>query len=178
MNRTLIASIIFAAGAFAFFVLVLPEFTSIRNARAALQVRQGLIEEESVELKNVAELNKQYKARQAGIDKLTTFMPEQKRVDQVVSSIQQIASQTGLSLATMTTAAATETGEATGYKKTFVSFDVVGQYPSFVNFLKLLEQNLRLYDIFEIIGSMTSQVGGGGQNLVNFSVKLNAYNLK
>ena len=178
MNRTLIASIIVAAGAFAFFVLVLPEFTSVKNTRAALQVRQALIEEKNTELKNIAELNKQYKARQASIVKLTTFMPELKRVDQVVSSIQQIANQSGLSLAAMSTAAAAETGEATGYKKTFVSFDVVGQYPPFVNFLKLLEQNLRLYDIFEIIGSMTSKVGGGGQNLVNFSVKLNAYNLK
>jgi len=177
MNRTLIASIIFAAGAFAFFVLVLPEFTSVKNARAALQVRQALIEEKNAELKNVAELDKQYKARQAGIDKLTTFMPEQKRVDQIVSGIQQIASQAGLSLADISTAAAAETGEAKGYKKIFVSFDVVGQYPPFVNFLKLLEQNLRLCDIFEIIGSMMSQVGGG-QGLVNFSVKLNAYNLK
>ena len=154
MNRNLIASIIFAAGAFAFFVLVLPEFTSIKNARATLQVRQALIEEKNAELKNVAELNGQYKARQVGIDKITTFMPEQKRVDQIVSSIQQIANQSGLSLADMTTAAEAETGEAAGYKKTFVSFDVVGQYPSFVNFLKLLEQNLRLYDIFGIIGSL------------------------
>jgi len=177
MNRTLIASIIFAAGAFAFFVLVLPEFTSIKNARAALQVRQALIEEKNAELKNVAELDKQYKAKQAGIDKLTTFMPEQKRIDQIVSSIQQIANQAGLSLADMTTAAAAETGEAVGYKKIFVSFGVIGQYPSFVNFLKLLEQNLRLYDIFGIIGSLTTGTGGG-QNLVNFSVKLNAYNLK
>ncbi len=177
MNRALIASIIFAAGAFAFFVLVLPEFTSIRNARAALQIRQTLIEEKNAELKNVAELNGQYKARQADIDKITTFMPEQKRVDQIVSSIQQIANQAGLNLADMTTAAAAETGEAAGYKKIFVSFNVVGQYPSFVNFLKLLEQNLRLYDIFEIIGSLATGAGGG-QNLVNFSVKLNAYNLK
>ncbi len=178
MNRGLIASIIFAAGAFAFFVLILPEFTSIKNARAALQVRQVLIEERKMELKNVAELNAQYKARQAGIDKITTFMPEQKRVDQIVSSIQQIASQAGLNLADMTTAAAVETGEAAGYKKTFVSFNVIGQYPSFVIFLKLLEQNLRLYDIFEIIGSLTTSAAGGSQNLVNFSVKLNAYNLK
>lgn len=178
MNRTLIASIVFAAGAFAFFVLVLPEFTSIENARAALQARQALIEEKNAELKNVAELNEQYKARQAGIDKITTFMPEQKRIDQIVSSIQQISSQTGLNLTDITTAGAAETGEATGYKKIFVSFNVVGQYPSFVNFLKLLEQNLRLYDIFEIIGSLTTGAAGGGQNLVNFSVKLNAYNLK
>mgnify|MGYP001558513512 CR=1 FL=1 len=177
MNRTLIASIIFAAGAFAFFVLVLPKFSSINNAREALKVRQALIEEKNAELKNVAELDKQYKARQAGIDKITTFMPEQKRIDQIVSSIQQVASQTGLNLADISTAATAETGEAAGYKKIFVSFNVVGQYPSFANFLKLLEQNLRLYDIFEIIGSLTTNTGGG-QNLVNFSVKLNAYNLK
>jgi hypothetical protein len=81
-------------------------------------------------------------------------------------------------LTDITTAAAAETGEAAGYKKIFVSFNVVGQYPSFVNFLKLLEQNLRLYDIFGIIGSLTTNAAGGAQNLVNFGVKLNTYNLK
>ena len=178
INRTFIASIVFAAGAFAFFVLVLPEFTSIENARAALQVRKTLIEERSAELQNVAELDGQYKARQAGIDKITSFMPEQKRVDQIVSSIQQIANQTGLSLADITTAAAAEAGEVVGYKKIFVSFNVVGQYPSFVNFLKLLEQNLRLYDIFGIIGSLTTSTTGGNQNLVNFTpIILNSYQL-
>ena len=75
-------------------------------------------------------------------------------------------------------AAATDSGEAVGYKKIFVSFSVAGQYPSFVNFLKLLEQNLRLYDIFGITASLMTGGAGGAQNLVNFSVKLNAYNLK
>jgi Tfp pilus assembly protein PilO len=176
MNKSLIASIIFAAGAFIFFILVLPEVTSIKSAKAALRARQALLEERNRELRNVAELDKQYQARQADIDRIIAFLPEQKRIDQVVSSIQQMAGQAGLNLGGITTAATAE-GEAAEYKKIFVSFDVVGQYPSFINFLKLLEQNLRLYDVFEIIGSPLSS-GGGTQNLINFTVKLNAYNLK
>lgn len=178
MNKSLITSIIFAAGAFAFFVLVLPEFTSIQNANAALKTRQALIEEKNTELKKVTELDKQYKIRQADIDKIIVFMPEQKRIDQIVSSIQQIASQAGLSLAEITTAGSTETGEAAGYKQMFIGFNVVGQYPSFLNFLRLLEQNLRLYDIFEIDASLTTSAAGEAQNLVNFSVKLNTYYLQ
>jgi len=142
------------------------------------KIRQALIEERNTELQNVAELGKQYQARQADIDKITAFMPEQKRIDQIISSVQQISSQAGLNLAGITTAAAADLGETAGYKKLFVSFDVEGQYPSFVNFLKLLEQNLRLYDIFSIIGSPTTDVAGGRQGLINFSVQLNAYNLK
>jgi Tfp pilus assembly protein PilO len=176
MNKSLIASIIFAAGAFAIFVLILPEFTSIKDAKAALQARQALIEERNSELQKVAELDKQYQARQADIDKILVFMPEQKRIDQVVSSIQQMTTQAGLNLAAMMTAAVADT-ENVGYKKILVSFDVVGQYPSFINFLKLLEQNLRLYDIVEIVGSPLAN-SGGAQNIVNFKVKLNAYNLK
>ena len=177
-NKSLIASIILAAGAFAFFVLVLPEFTSIQNANAALKTRQLLIEEKKAGLKIVGELDEQYKARQTDIDRIVIFVPEQKRIDQIVSSVQQIASQAGLSLAGITTAGSAESGEETGYKKMFVSFDVMGRYPSFVNFLTLLEQNLRLYDIFEIIASLATNTSGEAQNLVNFSVKLNTYNLK
>jgi Tfp pilus assembly protein PilO len=178
MNRNLIASIIFAAGAFAFFVLVLPKFDSISNARTALKTRQSLLEERGAELKKIGELDKKYKARQADINKIIAFMPAQKRIDQIVSSIQQVSSQAGLSLTSITTAGAAETGEITNYKTILVSFEVIGQYPSFMNFLKLLEQNLRLYDIFEVVASLTTTAGGEGQNLVNFAVKLNAYYLQ
>lgn len=177
MSKTLIASIIFAAGAFMFFVLVLPEFNAISNAKAALETRQLLLEERTAELKKVAEFEEQYMARQADIDKLTVMLPEKKRIDEVVSSIQQITSQSGLNLISMTTAGLTEAGIA-GYKKIIVNFDLVGQYPAFVGFLKLLEQNLRLYDVFEIIGSLATDTAGAAQNLVNFTVKLNAYNLQ
>jgi Tfp pilus assembly protein PilO len=177
MNKTLVASIIFAAGAFAFFVLVLPQFNSISGARAALETRQSLLKEKEAALENVNELGKQYEARQADIGKIVTFMPTQKRTDQIVSSVQQITGQAGLNLTTITTAASS-TGNAAGYKTISVSFDAGGQYPTFVDFLKLLEQNLRLYDIFEINASSVISVSGGPQNLVNFSVKMKAYNLQ
>jgi Tfp pilus assembly protein PilO len=177
MNKSLIASIIFAAGAFAFFVLVFPEFTSIRNAKAALRTRQALIEEKNMELRKVTELDKQYQARRADIDKILIFMPEQKRVDQIILSLQQMANEVGLRLGSIVTAAAIEK-EGAGYKKILVSVDVVGQYPSFVSFLKLLEQNIRLYDVFEIMGSPVASAVAGGKNLINFNIKLNTYHLK
>jgi len=177
MNKNILASIIFAAGAFAFFVLALPELNYVSAAREALGTRQSMLVEKQAELGRVGELNNQYEARQSDIDKMMVFLPKQKRIDQIVSSIQQMASQAGLNLTSLTTATSTETGEV-GYETIFVGFDVVGQYPSFVNFLRLLEQNLRLYDIFGIIASLTTSSAGGTQNLVDFSVKLNAYNLK
>ncbi len=178
MSKSLIASIIFAAGAFAFFILVLPQFDSISNTRTALKLRQSLLEEKRAELDNVSELGKQYGTRQADINKIVVFMPAQKRIDQIVSSIQQIAGQAGLNLTTITTSGSADTGEAAGYKTITIGFDVMGQYPPFVNFLKLLEQNLRLYDIYEIIASSVVSASGGSQNLVNFSVRMKAYNLQ
>lgn len=177
-NRSSIASIILAVGAIAFFALVLPKYDSISNTRAALEARQLLLDERKAGLEKIGELDKQYKARQADIDKVIVFIPAQKRIDQIVSSLQQISSQAGLSLTGMTTAGSAETGEGVGYKEIFINFDIMGQYPSFVNFLKLLEQSLRLYDVFEIVASMNTASSTGAQNLVNFTIKLNAYSLK
>ena len=60
------------------------------------------------------------------------------------------------------------------YKKILVGVDLIGQYPAFVNFLKLLEQSLRLYDVSEINAAASTTVPGN----VNFTIKMNAYYLK
>ena len=100
-------------------------------------------------------------------------MPERKQVDELVSSIQGIAEGSGVQIMGMATADASSY-EETRYKKMLIGVDSSRSLSVFVNFLKLIEQSLRLYDVYEITAAAsTTSVGS-----VNFSVKINAYYLK
>lgn len=173
MQKNTLAAIISAVAVFAFFVLVLPQYDAIKLIKEAINSRQATLNERTAESDRVREMDSQAKSRQSDINKIKSFMPERKQVDELVSSIQGIAEGSGVQIMGMATADASSY-EETRYKKMLIGVDIVGPYPSFVNFLKLVEQSLRLYDVYEVnAAASTTSVGS-----VNFSVKINAYYLK
>ncbi|MBI2063617.1 MAG: type 4a pilus biogenesis protein PilO [Candidatus Yanofskybacteria bacterium] len=173
MQKNTLAAIIFALSLFFIFVLVLPQYDIIKAAKGIIGPSQVLLGERKTFLNNVLELDKQAKSRQADIEKIKTFLPEHKQIDEIVSSIQKIAEQSGQQLVGLTTSEVLLVTNL-DYKKVFIGVDIVGTYPAFVNFLKLLEQNLRIYDVFEITAASSTTIPGS----VNFAIKINAYYLK
>ena len=173
MQKPTLSALIFAFVFFLFFVLVLPEYDAIKVAKEALESRRLLLSERTTLLNNVLELDGQAQSRQADIGKIKAFLPERKQADEIVSSIQKITEQSGLQLSGLSTSEVMLGGEV-GYKKILVSADIVGAYPAFVDFLKLAEQSLRLYDVSEITAAVSTTTLGN----VNFAIKINAYYLK
>lgn len=173
MQKNTLAAIIFALALFLFFVLIVPQYDAIKIAKEAIRSRQSLLNEKTAIFDNVKEMDRQAKSRQADINKIKAFIPERKQIDDVVSSIQKITEQSGLQLSSLTTSEVSLAG-AVEYRKIFVGIDIIGAYPSLVNFLKLLEQSLRLYDVFEITAAASTTSLGN----VNFVIKMNAYYLK
>lgn len=174
MNKNLIASIIVALGFALLFILVLPEYDAVKSDKAVLQARQELLNERTAEVKNFKDLEREADARQSEIGKITTFVPPKKQIDEVVSSIQRMTSDSGLQLVSLAAAAVTDNAE-TRYRKLFINVEAVSQYPAFINFLRSLEQSLRLYDVSDIAAGVSSGGLGAG---VNFSIKIYGYYLK
>ena len=173
MQKNTLAAIIFSAAFFLVFVLVLPQYDSIKTAKGALPTRRNLLAERTAAVNKIVEAQKQVQSRQADINKIKSFLPERKQIDEVVSSIQNISESSGMQLLGMITSAVPGIDD-NRYKKILVGVDLIGQYPAFVNFLKLLEQSLRLYDVSEINAAASTTVPGN----VNFTIKMNAYYLK
>ncbi len=173
MQKNTIAAILFSFVIFMFFVLVMPQYDAIKTARDAVNSEQALLDERKGIFEKIQELNRQAQSRQADINKIKVFIPEQKQIDQIVSSMEKITEQSGLQLSALTTSEVPATSDV-GYRKIFIGADIFGTYPAFVNFLKLLEQNLRLYDIFDIIAAASTTSPGN----INFTIKMNAYYLK
>lgn len=173
MQKSTVAAIIFALSFFGLFVLAFPQYDSVTIFKEAVDLRQAALSQRSAQLSKMRELEGQIVARQADINKIKSFLPERKQIDEIVSSLEDITKSSGLQILGMTTAVAPSIDE-TGYKKLLVTIDLIGRYPAFIDFLKLLEQSLRLYDIFEINAATSTVVEGN----INFSVKINAYYLK
>src|SRR3990167_8719975 len=96
MQKNTIASIIFALAFFLFFVLVLPQYDSIKAAREAVELRQNVLTERTAALNKVKELEVQTRARQSDINKIHSFLPERKQIDEIVMSIKEITELTGM----------------------------------------------------------------------------------
>ena len=173
MNKQLLSAIILSFVGISLFVLVLPQYDAIKVAKEAIGVRRSLVSERALFFDKVQELDRQARIRQSDTNKIESFIPERKQIDEVVSSIQEISEQSGLQLSGITTSEVTAT-EGLEYKKIFISIDITGVYPAFVNFLKNLEQSLRLYDVSEVAAASSTTSPGN----VNCVVKMNAYYLK
>lgn len=176
MTKNLTASIIIAAGLFLLFVLLFPAYDSAKTARSVLKESQNILSGRQVAKENFDKLNQEYNARIEEINKVLTSLPKSKRVDQIVSSIQAGASQSGLQLRGISVGqtSASQTGS---FKKTPITLTMAGTYPAFVSFLATVEKSVRIYDLAgaNLAIDPTASPSSG---LLNINLSLDAYSLE
>lgn len=175
-NKNIIAAIIVALAVFVFFVLILPEYSNIQDARTALQERQARLAERTALVAKVASLNETYTANQSNINKLESLLPTNKHHDEIISSIFSIAGQSGVVLSEAVVGDASTSNQANNpTKQTNITVQGSGQYERIYNFLQLLEQNLRLYDVQSFnIGIVQGGAPGLAAGSLTFEIKINA----
>lgn len=155
-----------------FFVLALPAYDYLGATRTLIAAKQTLVNERNQEVRNFNVAKQQATLHEGDIAKIAVVMPVKKQIDEVVSSIQTAAVTSGMQLADLSTATIV-TPDQLGYKKLFINIDLSGQYTSFVNLLRVLEQSLRLYNINEISAAVSTGPVGG----VNFALRIYSYYL-
>jgi Tfp pilus assembly protein PilO len=177
MNRNLIAAIITAVVAFSTFVFVLPIFSDIGQAKEAKSTREVVLEKRKADLDNFNKLKERFASRQTEIERVKAFLPSKKQIDEVVATIKKVSEESGLQILIFSAydVDASGSGTAKDYKEVQASVQMAGDYVSFVNFLKSLEQNLRLYDVKDIEISVPANSNG---NILNFNAKISTYFVK
>ena len=172
------AAVLIAFGCFSFFAFILPGYDSINKARELLSARQQRLDERTELIQKVATLKSQYDQNISSINKLDSLIPTNKHQDEIISSIQTIAVQSGLNLVEMNIADTPNLQNLNAtYKSGIISMVITGQYDQFFNFLQLLEQSLRLFDVQNINASEATG-GTPGAKPLNFEVKVNFNSLK
>lgn len=176
MNKNIFAALITAVAAALVFVVVVPEYDAIVDARTAIEERRTTLADRQASLQNVKTLDGQYRQRQNDIKRVLSFLPETKQNDQIVSSVEAATIQSGIQLVGMNITPLNQS-TSTAYKVTYVTINAIGGYTSLLSFLRSLEQHLRLYDIVDMTVSQATSAGSA-ENALDISIKMNAYNLK
>ena len=144
MNQKLLSSIIASGSILVFFLLVLPAFDQTRMLRDSIEERAGILNEAQEISGRINDLNREIEARRQDIDKLDQLLPGEKQVPELLSNMESIVSASGMSLTEMNLS---EAAAVSGARKINATLKLSGGFASFLNFLDLLERNLRLIDV-------------------------------
>lgn len=176
-HKNLLAALLVAMGIFGFLAFALPEYHNIVAAKELLKAREDRLTERQELVKKVEALNEEYKNNISSVNKIDSILPTKKQQDEMVSSLYTISSQTGVILVELVVADGTAQGEI-GYKSSLITLRAFGRYEQFFNFLQLLEQSLRLYEVQNISVSEATAGGGASTGTLNFEIKLIANSIK
>jgi len=167
MNKNFIASIIFALGCFIFFVLDVPQYDLLLDAKSALASEQVLLAERKTMSDNFKTLFSQMQQRANDIEKLTVVLPIRPSDDQILSALEQVVAQNGMQLRTVAVSPLKESS-VSQYKRVSINIDISGLPVGVPRLLSDLESSLRIYDVAEISISKDSSTS-------SFFITLKAY---
>ena len=165
MTDKFVSSILIAASILLFFLMVLPAFDKTAALRGSVGEREKILQEMEEIQNRVQELVQEMDSRETEVDRLDLLLPKEKMIPELLSSIESIVAGSGLSLTGINVA---ELSSQDKKKKLSGDLKLSGSFPSFMNFLDLLEKNLRLINLTTVDAS--AQLTGGG-NAINYSLR-------
>lgn len=176
MITLFLAPIVFIGLAVAvLFVYTLPQYEVFERKGAERAAYQEVLDqgEEILDLKaSVADRYRRFS--QAERDKLYEMLPPSKYVVGVMARIDTIATQTGVTLVSVSEeegGTGVQSGNQNALNATTLSYKVTGDYQSFLAFLRAIERSLRIIDVHEI--SFSTLEDGAG--IIEFSIRANIY---
>ena len=172
-TRTYIGALLMAVAGILFWVLAMPAYDKVNNLRSAQDERGSILDNHTAIIGNLDKLNKQYSANAANIQRFANIVPATKDSAELVSTMQALASQNGLTLTGIALSAA-QNQDTNPYNTQPIDIGLSGSYPSFRSFLNALETNLRVIDVQTIDVNPIS----GNVSTLSFRVKANTYYLK
>lgn len=152
---------------------IFPGYNKMSELNAGIKERQDLYDSRSATIKKIQDLNKEYQQKSADIAKISAILPSKKSLAEALSAIDKLSSQSGLQFVNATVTGQPSSDPNSVYNIMPVQLTLSGNYLALESFLQSAEKNIRLIDITTIDAASM-----GKADLLNFSVKGNAYYLK
>ncbi len=172
-SKLYLGAILISAAVLLFWVLVLPTYDSISGLRDALDQRSEILQQRTDTINKIKNLESTYNSRSSDLQRLSSVLPATKSAPEIVSTIQAMASQNGLTLVGLTLPA-NQSLAGDAYNTQTIEINLAGSYLAFRSFLNSIEHNLRVLDVATI--EINSGIDNTGK--LNFRIKAFAYYLK
>lgn len=120
-------------------------YNKISAMREAISEREATIEERQKVLASIKNFQKEYESRSADIQRFAALLPPKKSTAELVSSLEAMAAQSGLTITNLSTSDPTATDSP--YQELGIVIDAQGSYSALTGFLQSAEKNLRIMDM-------------------------------
>lgn len=166
----LIPALIIMASSLIFFIFVLPGYDSIKELNEGITIREGILVDRESLIEKVNSLNREYQTNLVNVAKISSALPKDKKLPELISSIDAITAQSGNSLLSTKYSILDKTKDR---KVNIVSVEarLSGTYEGFTSFLRLLEQNIRISDVKNLNVSPEGKDG----NLLKINIDFDTY---
>jgi len=171
MKNNLFSSIIVSVSLLLLFVLVLPAFDKTRALLKTIEEREVILNEQKQALDKINSLYKSIETRKENIEKLDNILPYEKQLPELITVLETTSSNTGLILSEIKFS---DLNSKETIKKLNIDIKVGGEFTSFLNFLKLLEKNIRLLKVTDMnIVTLKSETERTGRIIYNLRLEAN-----
>ncbi len=160
--KNIIAAIIISVSVYLIWTITLPEYNYTSAIKAEAQRRSDILTKRQNIFQMITNLQNTYQQRYTEFKRLALVVPANKGLPEFVSTIEAMASQSGIII----TELKIESGTGSEVFN-IVNFEInaTASYDAIFNFLSLLEQNIRLVDVnFLSIGTAP------GETTANFLI--------
>lgn len=145
-DKSLIGAIMISTAAFAFFYLVMPSYNQSGELEKAVVERQNLFDSRSKIIDRILKVKNEYASKKESLDKITSTIPSQKNIPELISTLENIAESSGIALISLDIGNVS-INETSGIGSIPISLKLVGNYTAYSKLLNLIELNRRLIDI-------------------------------
>ncbi len=174
-SKKIFGAFVIGLALFFFWPAVVGSWQEIGALKDAIAQRQDLLKQRQDAFDHVKSLYAEYKSKLNAQDsqKFSSLVPVKKDSAELVSAIQAIGNDSGMTIKEVRIADVKSTD--TQFQTLNISLDLTGGYPALRAFLGELEQYVRLLNVRAL--AVTSDTGQSGGAL-NFTLRAEAYFLK
>lgn len=183
MIKNLIILILILGFAAIIVFLDMPKVQDILGLREDIKTQKDKFSEKQIVLGKVEKLTKTYEENQEDLERVSYILPSGQDIPDLIVQLEALAFESGSIIESVefssekkTTKAeqirAGEQGVVKDYRGLNISLNLASTYSGFKNFLRLVEENIRLMDVNSIDFSTQSSEGS---QLINFNLSITTY---
>lgn len=171
-GKQYIGALIIAIAGALFWIMPAAFYNKIVSLKEAVAERETITRERRDILEKIQELNRLYNDRSSDINKLSLVVPKSKDAAEILSSVQDMASRSGLQLISSSISSGNSEPDSS-FELVTIELGLLGNYPSLIIFLDSLEKNTRLIDVVSMNINPLSE-----GTILSFRLTAQAYYLK
>lgn len=173
--KSLVGAILISIAVFVFWVVILPGYEKRSYFLSVIESRSVNLESKNGLIQKITKLEAEYQSKFAELKRLALVVPAKKDIEEMITILDSISSQSGVVLKKMGLSAQDKGGLNLPYNTVSVELSVSGTYDSLSNLLNSIEKSIRLIDGTEIGLSIDQNAATSEEGLLSMSFKGVAY---